>query len=143
MKTRRTLEEAREMAKTANALTVLEIEHETEGRCYIAARAYRSVVDRYLAEGKLPGVTRIIADYPVTEPVVEPTRCDRCDAVVDPATAYSQQQTTRCGSSKVKYTAHYCDDCARLLQAVGMGEHTAMQERASAQPDMTPETKAD
>ena len=75
--------------------------------------------------------------------LAEDTRCDRCGSHVDGRSCYHQQEWTRLGGSRVKATAYYCAGCAALRQTIGQGERSAMEERASERPDMTPESKED
>lgn len=71
------------------------------------------------------------------------TRCDRCGSHVDGRTCYRQQEWTSLGGSRVKATAYYCAACSSLLQTIGRGERSAMQERSAERSDLTPETKED
>lgn len=71
------------------------------------------------------------------------TRCDRCGCHVDGRSCYRQAQWTRLGGSRIKATAYYCSSCAGLLQTIGRGELSAMDERAADRPDMTPDSKQD
>lgn len=71
------------------------------------------------------------------------TRCARCNASVETATAYNQQEWARLGAGRVKMTSYYCSSCASMLQAIGMGETSAMDERATAVPVLEPATKED
>ena len=70
-------------------------------------------------------------------------RCERCGEKVDSRTAYSQLEWARFGGKKVQVKAHYCEGCRRTLQAVGVGEVSAMEERAANVPGHEPETKQD
>lgn len=70
-------------------------------------------------------------------------RCDRCHAEVDGDVAYKQQEWTSWAGKRVRVTAYYCQACAGTLRAIGAGERSAMEERASSRPDMTPEHKED
>lgn len=69
--------------------------------------------------------------------------CNRCGDTVDSRVAYNQMEWTRFAGQKVKVIAHYCDSCRRTLQAVGMGEQSAMQDRATSIPSYEPSTKQD
>jgi len=70
-------------------------------------------------------------------------RCERCDDKLDTRTAYSQKEWTRFGGKKVQVTACYCNGCRRTLQAVGMGEMSAMEAQAANIPSYEPVTKQD
>lgn len=67
--------------------------------------------------------------------------CTRCCETVDYRVAYKQLEWTRLGGQKVKVQAHYCEGCRRTLQAVGMGEKSAMEERAAEVPSYEPTNK--
>lgn len=69
--------------------------------------------------------------------------CERCGAKVDSRTAYSQLEWTRIGGKKVRVKTHYCESCRKVLQAVGMGEKSAMEERSASTPSRELETKQD
>jgi len=69
--------------------------------------------------------------------------CERCGANLDIRTAYSQIEWTRFGGRAVQVKAHYCDNCARLLAAVGAGEASELDNRAGAVPSVEPHTKND
>lgn len=56
-------------------------------------------------------------------------RCERCGATLDTRKAYHQQERTSYGGKTVLVVAYYCDSCRQLLTAIGMGEHTPMQDR--------------
>jgi len=133
-----TLSEAREAAleklaekPTLDILDVHIIEYIShEGlRRYTLMRQPVSVVKAIWAEHSHVSLGTTVAQHPVTEPehvgVAAPdTHCDRCgDAVSD--NAYSQTERGRLGP----VTAYYCDACRNVLQAVGAGEYTAMDER--------------
>lgn len=88
------------------------------------------------------------ADYdaicPPAQPAdTPPTRCTRCVTRVDRETAPSQMEWGRLGSTRVRVRAYYCDACYRLLTTIGRGERSAMQDRAAAHPDFTPDGKQD
>ena len=70
-------------------------------------------------------------------------RCERCGRQIDSRTAYRQQETDYLGASKIKVTAYYCEHCRQLLNNIGAGEYTALEERASADQDNTPYYKED
>ena len=70
-------------------------------------------------------------------------QCNRCGEKIDSRTAYSQLEWSRFGGKKVQVKTHYCDGCRLTLQAVGMGEKSAMEERAAAVQSYEPETKKD
>ncbi len=61
-------------------------------------------------------------------------QCERCSEKIDTRKAYGQKEWTRFGGKKVQVMTHYCDSCRRVLMAVGQGEYTAMEERASEVP---------
>ena len=64
----------------------------------------------------------------------ENTHCDKCNAKVDPDTAYKQTEWSRFGGKKIKVTAYYCAACHAVLHAVGAGEYNALQARAGNVP---------
>jgi len=70
-------------------------------------------------------------------------KCERCGKTIDSRTSYSQKEWTRFSGQKVQVKAHYCESCKQVLQAVGKGEHTAMQDRAEQATGYEPHTKED
>jgi len=69
--------------------------------------------------------------------------CERCGQMVDTRVAYHQMERGWFGGREVKVKAYYCKDCYQVLSAVGAGERTALEDRATEAPDNTPETKSD
>ncbi len=132
MTTHETLEEARQAAtEHGNKIrSIIEIEHETHGRCYIKALGTLAALqDAIRRSGKgLPGVTNLVAEHPVKAPeqveaervayLRDNTRCERCGVKVDGNTAYSQQEWSRFGGRRIKVVAHYCEPCTAILQAL-------------------------
>jgi hypothetical protein len=59
-----TLAAAREAAKS-DVRSIIEIDHETEGRCYILCRAAMVVLAKAIAAKPLQGVVRLVAEHPV------------------------------------------------------------------------------
>jgi hypothetical protein len=70
-------------------------------------------------------------------PGLKMVKCERCMEIVDTRTAYHRIE--RYGNGQVN--AYYCDHCRALLGQVGIGEHTAMDERATEIKDNAPEIK--
>lgn len=66
-------------------------------------------------------------------------RCERCGQQVDSRTAYHQIERGWFGGREIKVKAYYCKDCHQVLSAVGAGEQTALEDRATEAPDNTPE----
>lgn len=64
-------------------------------------------------------------DYLATE-----IHCERCGVHVDGNICYQQAEHTTLSGRRIAVTAYYCDGCKALLQAIGGGEHSAMQARA-------------
>jgi len=144
MNTYPTLDEIRETIKTKGLVgqaTILEIDHTTEGRCYIGVKVSRREYEAHMAAHAAGGVRRIVAEHSaltaaeaaqaaaeldaqIARGLRAATRCERCGDYVDGNTAYSQRE----GSHGI--LTHYCATCARVLGAVGGGEYTAMQARA-------------
>ena len=154
MRTYKTLDEARAGAETPRVVCVAEIEHATEGCCFVRLICGYEHFARVLKATPLPEIVRLVAEHDVRTPeqkaaylarieAENPCRCDRCGVKVDRATAYSQDEWARFGGKRVKVKAFYCDDCSRLLRAIGAGEYSAMRERAAAVPSYEPETYED
>lgn len=150
MKTYKTLNDARTAAKDAPAvMSIVEIEHAAEGRCYIHVKVPMKSLALALEAKPIPEIRRLIAEYSVhTEAEIaadrerylrEHTNCERCNKQIDGNTAYSQQEW----SNKLKVIAFYCEPCRALLSAVGAGEFTALEERASVRYSHEPYTKED
>lgn len=157
MNTFSTLAAARQYARTKPAaVRILEIDHKTAGRCYIAVATTLDGFQRAIDRKPVAEVIRLVAEHHIKTDVERAeeeaaakaqvahdlkhnTRCDRCRAPVDGTACYAQIEWYL-GS---KVTAYYCDACRTLLGAIGAGEHTALQERAAERPSMDPETKPD
>lgn len=139
MQTYSTLSAARQAADSQTT-AIIEIDHAEHGRCYIRVRCPMATLAKALESKPMPEIKRLVAEHSVkTEEQIEAERqhilqhecrCERCRMHVDGRTAYSQQEWTRFGGQRVKVAAYYCDACKALLQAIGAGEYTAMQERA-------------
>jgi len=100
-----------------------------------------AAIAKATAEGGRGQVLRyrnVVEDRP--EPAAT---CDRCGVEVDRTTAYHQQERMRVGSASVKITAYYCAACSGVLHAVGMGESSAMAQRADNVVSTEPVTKED
>ncbi len=150
MTTHKTIEDARAAAKANPAvLRIIEINHASEGRCFIGCKAPLKSLEIALRNKPMPEITGLIAEYPVrTESEIasereqylrDNTKCERCGKKIDGNAAYSQQEWF--GQARV--VAHYCDSCRALLSAFGAGEYTELQERANARHGHEPYTKDD
>lgn len=69
-------------------------------------------------------------------------KCNRCGKHVT-KDAYHQMEWYRAGGLKAKVPTYYCDGCTRLLQSIGAGEHTDMEDRAAHVPSSEPQYKGD
>jgi len=58
------------------------------------------------------------------------TNCPRCGHRIDSRKSYGQKESYL-GHQVMTY---YCDDCRKLLSAIGSGEHTALEDKASHKP---------
>ncbi len=141
MKTYKTKEEARE-TKANRAITIVEIEHTTEGHCYIGVKANFDIFTKAIEAKGHPEIRSIIAGHDIFEAIQVVHHCDRCGAIVSGA-AYQQQEWTRFGNQRVKVTARYCQGCANTMRTIGAGEYTAMEERANETPSYEPTYKED
>jgi hypothetical protein len=152
MTTHKTLEEARIAAKATTDVVlvcIIEIEHSTEGRCYIKCKAPMASLALALREKPMAEIRKLIAEHSLrTEAEIaadreqylrERIKCDRCGKKIDGNTAYSQQESYM----RTRVTAFYCEPCRALLAGIGEGEYTALQERAFARPSYEPHTKED
>lgn len=70
-------------------------------------------------------------------------KCERCGSSLDTRKAYYQKEWSRFGGKKVQVVAHYCDKCSRVLQQVGIGEKSAIEERAASITSYEPANKQD
>jgi hypothetical protein len=150
MTTHKTLDAAR-MAAKANAEIrfILEIDHATEGRCYIGVKVPMEALKIALYRKPMAEIKRLVAEHTTLtaeeiriareQYLRENTKCDRCGTQIDGNIAYSQQE--RFMNSTV--TAWYCAACVGLLRNIGMGEFDGLQERASARGSREPYTKED
>lgn len=137
--TYKTLDEARTGA--SQAVAIIEIDHATEGRCFIGCRASINVMRRALADRPMPEIVRLIASHTTRTPenikadrqhdLKTNTRCDRCSTKVDGTTCYHQRETGNLAGSAVPVTAYYCSGCETMLKAVGHGEQTEMENRTT------------
>lgn len=82
----------------AHIVSIIEIDHATQGRCYIGSRVSMAT----LATKAIPDIVRMIAEYPVVHPdYVPPTPiCQRC-------------------AVRVPEHSDYCTSCRRLLAVWG------------------------
>ena len=102
MTTHQTLETARAAAASdygqAHVKSIIEIDHATQGRCYIGSRVSMAI----LATQSIPEIVRLMTEYPVTRPVYvpPPATCARCAVPVPDA-------------------VDYCTSCRRLLRLWG------------------------
>jgi len=154
MTTHETLEQARDAAASvAAAAAIIEIDHATQGRCYIVAKCGADALGKALVARPMPAILSVIGDHDIltdadraartAEWLRTETRCGRCKEQIDGNTAYQQDERARFGGRVVIVTAHYCESCRSLLQSIGAGEYTDMQARASEQPSMEISHKAD
>ena len=150
MTTHKTLETARTAAKVNSEIRfVLEIDHATDGRCFIGAKAPMAALQIALDRKPMAEIKRLIAEHTTLtaeeiqitreQALRENTKCERCGKRIDGNTAYSQQEQYM----GHKVTAWYCDSCRGLLANIGMGEFDGLQERASAGGSREPHTKED
>lgn len=139
MDTYKTLEEARE-AKKEVATYIVEIEHVNNGRCFAGCKVNAEALRAAIAKGHAE-IKAVYAGHLVHEIKIE-HRCERCGTKVTDA-AYNQMEKMNFGGKKVAVKAYYCDKCAELLNAIGKGEYTAMQERAATVAGYEPTTKID
>lgn len=152
MTTHKTLEDARIAAKGMPEVMlscIIEIEHTTEGRCYIKSKAPMANLAVALQQKPMPEIRRLVAEHSIlTESEIASTRekalrehikCERCGKKIDGNTAYSQQEWYR----KMRVTAFYCEPCRALLASIGAGEYTELQERASVRHGYEPYTTED
>jgi hypothetical protein len=72
----------------------------------------------------------------------QPIHCERCGKEVTKSD-YHQLEWFRAGGLKAKVETYYCKGCAHLLQSIGAGEHTEMQERSGHVPSYEPTYKSD
>ena len=149
MTTHTTIEAARSAAKDLALRNIIEIEHATAGHCYIVTKCPMQILATALRAKPMAEIKRLVADHEVLTPAEQKaereqflrdhSECERCGAKVDGNTAYSQKE--RFAGNVV--TVYYCETCRGLLQAIGAGEYTAMQERAATRYSREPETKGD
>lgn len=157
MQTHKTLEDARIAAKAERGIDcIVEIDHATEGRCFIKARVPMKNLESALKTNPKPEILRLIAEHSILtkselaeneiklaalreEYLRNNTRCERCGKRIDGNTAYSQQEWV----GKHKARAFYCEPCRALLSAIGQGESTDLEERSRARPRYEPYTKED
>lgn len=64
--------------------------------------------------------------------------CDRCHKHVDGNIAYKQEERMRVNGTLLPVIAYYCDGCKSLLGQIGIGEHSALDARASDTPSFEP-----
>jgi hypothetical protein len=150
MTTHKTLDAARIAAKSDRQVrSIVEIDHATEGRCYIGVRATMAALNVALAHKPMAEIKRLVAEHATQtaeeiktarEQVLrDHTKCERCAKKIDGNAAYSQQE---------RYMGHavrawYCEPCRRLLSNIGMGEFDGLQERAGAGGSREPYTNED
>lgn len=150
MTTHKTLDAARTAAKGNREIRyIAEIEHATEGRCYIGLRTTMAGLAVALKTKPMAEINSLVAEHAIlTDSEIATARdralrdrnkCERCGKKIDGNTAYSQQE--RYMGHAV--TAWYCEPCRNLLGNIGLGEYTGLQERASERVGYEPYTKED
>jgi hypothetical protein len=149
MKTYPTLDAARLSTDGDGVQKIAEIEHATEGRCFIRIKCAVATLRVALAGKPMAEIKSLIAEHPPHTPAQDAarreeilrtsTKCERCAKKIDGNTAYSQQEQYM----GHKVTAWYCDSCRGLLANIGMGEFDGLQERASAGGSRERYTKED
>lgn len=150
MTTHRTIADARAAAKIDTRVRyIVEIDHTSEGRCFLGVMVPMNTLAVALRNKPMPAILRLVAEHPVltdaetaearAQALRDHTNCERCGQQIDGNTAYSQHEWF----GKVKVVAYYCVPCRQLLSAIGAGEYTELQERASARHSQDPETKGD
>lgn len=149
MTTHDTLNQARIYAKAlSGARCIAEINHSTFGRCYIVVKVPVASLRSVLRSNPIPEIQSIIAEHSIYTPAeisamrteaLRNSHCERCYASIDGNTAYHQREW----SQGMQVTAFYCESCRTLLSAIGAGECTALQERASSRGCTEPQTKQD
>lgn len=151
MNTYKTLDAAR-AAKTTDTLKIVEIEHKTEGRCFVCCKVPMAVLAGALKRNQLPEVKALVAEHhaetdaeieEIKAKALENCRCERCGVKVNGKTAYSQKEWAFFGGKRVQVNTCYCDSCRRVLTTVGAGEATPMQERATEKPSYEPAYKGE
>jgi hypothetical protein len=151
MKTYKTLDQARE-AKTTEVVKIIEIEHATEGRCFIGCKVPMAVLAGALKRKPMPEIKRLVAEYTtetdaeieeIKAKALENCRCERCGVKVNGKTAYSQKEWANFCGKRVQVTACYCNSCRQLLTTIGAGEVTPMEERATEKPSHEPAYKGE
>jgi hypothetical protein len=136
----KTLDEARLDANIKSMACIAEIEHATEGRVFICVKAPLQLLKTALRHKPMPEIVRIIAEYKTKSDkqiqaehdnhLSTECNCNRCSIHVDGHTAYNQMEWVRIGNlDPVKVPTYYCARCAQLLNAIGAGEHTEMDDR--------------
>ena len=122
MTTHKTLDAARIAAKSDREIrSIVEIDHATEGRCYIGVRSTMAALDVALTHKPMAQIKRLVSEHATRtaeeiktareQALRDHTKCERCNAKIDGNTTYSQQE--RYMGAKV--TAWYCESCQRLL----------------------------
>jgi len=151
MNTYKTLAAAR-AAKTTETVRIVEIEHVTEGRCFVCVKVPMAVLAGAIKRNQLPEVKALVSEYPaetdaeieaIKTAALENCRCERCGVKVNGKTAYSQKEWTFFGGKRVQVNTCYCDSCRRVLTTVGAGETTPMEERATDKPSYEPAYKGE
>jgi hypothetical protein len=145
MTTYPSLQTARADAPAKGAITIIEIDHVTDGRCYIGSRVPMTTLATHLGHPSLADIARLITEHNVRTEQIErhDETCERCGCQVDGATSYRQQEWTRLVGSRVQVTAYYCMRCAGLLGSIGQGEYTGLAEHATDIPSVELTTKID
>lgn len=116
MNTFKKIEAAREHAQNNNVSYVIEIEHKTDGHCYIAAR----VGAEQLRKAGPTEIATIIADYPARVynaadlEALMPQHCERCGRKLNKESTHLHNSSYQGITGK----AAYCDNCHKLLSTM-------------------------
>jgi len=144
MTTHKTLEAARQFAAAdESVVSIIQIEHATEGLVYICAKCSLAQLESALRRKPMAEIVRVVAACDVDADEVDDCRCERCGCQVDRSTAYTQQEPHLLGGRRVLVNAYYCVACRNVLAAVGAGEHSALAARRADATAVEPSYKSD
>ena len=135
MMTHKTLDAARAI-NGDGAVAIAEIEHSSDGRCYIRIKAAMDILRTALAVKPMPEIVALIAEHPAmsmeqaatyrisqeagqSEDLRNNTRCHGCGKQIDGTVARGHEGLMYLGGRQAKVMDLYCDTCYNVRSAMG------------------------
>jgi len=95
---------------------IAEIQHATEGRCFVRIGCSLETLRMVLKCKPIPVIVNLVREHEAHAPVAIHLHCERCRKALDAKTAMYRPGTYRMGGNAIKTNDPYCAACARDLQ---------------------------